>query len=228
MLLRMVISFPLLWRNDGGGCFWLQTIYSNLYLFLLSVVFISLSGVLSPGPVFAVTVAKGRDDGNAGVWVSLGHGVIEFPLMILIYLGFSRFFTGDLIRVVIGVGGGLMLLFMGFEMIRARRDLVGEGVDLSYGSVFAGFFTSASNPYFFLWWATVGAALIVAASGFGVLGFVLFMFVHWSCDLVWYSFVSRMVYRSSHLWSRRLHEVVFGGCGLFLVFFGLWFIVSVL
>ncbi len=206
----------------------METIYSNIYLFLISVVFISLSGVLSPGPVFAATITKGQKDKNAGVLISLGHGVIEFPLMVLIYLGFSRFFTGEAVRTVIGVGGGLMLFYMGKEMIKIRKEMGGEGKDLPYGSVFAGFFTTTSNPYFFLWWATIGATLIVAAAGFGVVGFLLFMVVHWSCDLVWYSFVSRIVNRSAHLWSKRVHEVVFGGCGLFLVFFGLWFIVSVL
>ncbi|MFQ5975977.1 MAG: LysE family transporter [Candidatus Hydrothermarchaeales archaeon] len=205
----------------------METFYSNIYLFLISVVFISLSGVLSPGPVFAATIAKGRKDKNAGVLISVGHGVIEFPLMILIYLGFSKFFTSEGIKTVIGIGGGLMLFYMGFDMIKVRKDMTGKGRDLSYGSLFAGFFTTTSNPYFFLWWATIGATLIVAASGFGVTGFLIFMVVHWSCDLVWYSFVSRMVNRSAHLWSKRVHEVVFGSCGLFLVGFGLWFIASV-
>ncbi|MFQ5888160.1 MAG: LysE family transporter [Candidatus Hydrothermarchaeales archaeon] len=206
----------------------METIYSNIYLFLAAVVFISLSGVLSPGPVFAVTIAKGRKDRNAGILISVGHGVIEFPLMILIYLGFSKFFTGEGIKTVIGIGGGLMLFYMGLEMIKVRKKMSGEGKDLPYGSVFAGFFTTTSNPYFFLWWATIGATLIVAATGFGVVGFLLFMVVHWSCDLVWYSFVSRMVNKSAYLWSGKAHEVIFGGCGLFLIGFGLWFIASVI
>ena len=206
----------------------MEFIFSNFYVFLFSVVVISTSGVLSPGPLLAAAVAKGREDRNAGVLISVGHGVVEFPLMILIYLGFSRFFTGSLVRSFIGIGGGLVLFYMGYDMIRARKSMGSEAGGLSYGSVFAGIFTSVSNPYFVLWWITVGAALIVAASGFGVWGFVVFMFVHWSCDLLWYTFVTRVVNRSSGFWTSRVHEVVFGGCGLFLIFFGVWFILSVI
>ena len=64
----------------------------DLLSFLLSVVFVSLSGVMMPGPVFAVTVAKGYRSKVAGVLIALGHGAIEFPLMFLIYFGFTQFF----------------------------------------------------------------------------------------------------------------------------------------
>jgi threonine/homoserine/homoserine lactone efflux protein len=39
---------------------------SDFYLFLISVIFISLSGVMAPGPLFAVTIAKSFKDKMAG------------------------------------------------------------------------------------------------------------------------------------------------------------------
>lgn len=54
-------------------------IITDFYLFMLSVVAISLSGVMSPGPLFAVTIAKASGDRKAGLLISLGHGVVEFP-----------------------------------------------------------------------------------------------------------------------------------------------------
>jgi threonine/homoserine/homoserine lactone efflux protein len=58
-------------------------------IFLVSVVFTSLSGVMVPGPVFAVTVAHGYKNKIAGALIALGHGAIEFPLMFLIFFGFE-------------------------------------------------------------------------------------------------------------------------------------------
>ena len=66
-------------------------VFTDFYFFLLSVVFISLSGVMTPGPLFVVTVAKALKDKIAGVLVSFGHGIMEFPLIIrLLFCSFRR------------------------------------------------------------------------------------------------------------------------------------------
>ncbi|UCD85949.1 MAG: LysE family transporter [Deltaproteobacteria bacterium] len=199
---------------------------TNLLLFLASVVFISLSGVMMPGPVFAVTIAKGHKNKNAGVFIAFGHGIIELPLMLIIYLGFAQFFTSDTFKLAVGSVGGVMLILMGVQMFRTRKSMATEGRDLPYNSLTAGIITSGANPYFFLWWATIGATLILTASGFGLFGFLLFVAVHWLCDFFWYLFVSVATFKSKHLWSRKIHEIVFGMCSAILVVFGLWFIGS--
>ena len=48
-----------------------------MFLILLSIVGISFSGVMMPGPMFAVTMAKGYKSPWAGTQISLGHAVIE-------------------------------------------------------------------------------------------------------------------------------------------------------
>jgi len=62
-------------------------------LFLLSAAGISLSGVMMPGPLTAATIAKGYREQNAGIFIAMGHAVIELPLMALIYFGFAQFFA---------------------------------------------------------------------------------------------------------------------------------------
>jgi len=201
---------------------------TDLYLFLLSTVFISLTGVMSPGPVFAVTVTKGYKDRKAGALIAFGHGVIEFPLMTLIYLGFASFFAFSQTKIAIGLIGGLMLVYMGLEMFKARRRTEDkEDKDVGHGSFAAGIVTTIANPYFFLWWATIGLALIRNASDFGTWGFLFFAVVHWLCDFLWDLFVSFSVFKSRHLWSWRTREVVFGLCSVLLIGFGAWFIFSV-
>ena len=200
---------------------------SNFGLFLLSAAGISLSGVMMPGPLTAATIAKGYREQNAGIFIALGHAVIELPLMALIYFGFARFFASPEVKIIIGLAGGLMLIFMGLMVLRSFRKNVGEAADLPYNSLVTGIVLTGANPYFFLWWATIGIALIVTAAQFGIWGLIIFAVVHWSCDLVWEQCVSVSVFRTKHLWTQKVQRIVFGICALALVGFGVWFCVSV-
>lgn len=58
---------------------------------------------MTPGPVFAVAIAKGSKDKAAGFLISLGHGIVEFPLMFLIYFGFAEFLSSSMAQKIIGV-----------------------------------------------------------------------------------------------------------------------------
>lgn len=200
---------------------------ANLGLFLLSAAGISLSGVMLPGPLTAATIAKGYQDKNAGILIALGHAVIEFPLMALVYFGFAHFLTSPETKRVVGLAGGLMLVFLGLMMLRAIRKAPGEAADLPYNSFVTGIIMTGGNPYFFLWWATIGVALIANAADFGVYGLLLFAVVHWSCDLVWEQFISMSVFKTRHLWTQKVQRIVFGVCALVLVGFGAWFCLSV-
>lgn len=200
---------------------------ANLGLFLLSAAGISLSGVMLPGPLTAATIAKGYQDKNAGILIALGHAVIEFPLMALVYFGFAHFLTSPETKRVVGLAGGLMLVFLGLMMLRAIRKAPGEAADLPYNSFVTGIIMTGGNPYFFLWWATIGVALIANAADFGIWGLLLFAVVHWSCDLVWEQFISMSVFKTRHLWTQKVQRKVFGVCALVLVGFGAWFCLSV-
>ncbi len=199
-----------------------------MWVFLIGVVVISLSGVLMPGPVFAVTVAKGHQDSLAGAKIGVGHGVAEFPMMALIYFGFGSFFAHAPVKATIGIVGGIMLVFMGYGMIKDRNKLGDEGRSLPYNSYTAGVLSTVVNPYWFLWWATVGVALVSKSITFGLIGFALMAVLHWLCDFFWGLFVSTSVFKTKHLWSKRAHQYVFMGCGIALVGFGVWFIESVI
>lgn len=201
--------------------------YMSLPLFLLSVILISLSGVMMPGPVFAVTLSKGYKSPFAGAGVAFGHGIVESFLVAIIYSGFVRFFQVELVKGIVGVAGGLVLIYMGVGMFRSEREINGKAYNSSPGTITAGFLTTVSNPYFFLWWTTIGTALMTRAITFGLTGILLFVLVHWLCDLGWCSLVSFAVYRSKHLWSKKLNRFLFSLSGIILIGFGGWFIFSV-
>src|SRR4030042_1359730 len=122
---------------------------------LLSVVVISISGVMMPGPVFAVTLAKSYKSPWAGIQVAMGHAVIEVPLILLIYFGFAQFFQSSVVQFVLSVLGSGMIVWLGVSMFRARQEVVSKGKDLPYNAFTAGVLTSGFNPFFLLWWATI-------------------------------------------------------------------------
>jgi len=193
---------------------------------LSSVIIISFSGVMMPGPMFAVTLAKSYKSPWAGTYISLGHAVIEVPLILLIYFGFAQFFQNSVVQLVLSVVGGGMIVWMGISMFRARTEVARGGKDLPYSAFVAGIFTSGLNPFFLLWWATIGSMLIMRFLDFGIAGLIIFIVVHWLCDLLWLSFVSVTVYKTHSLWGRKFQEWVFIACSLLLIGFGVWFMVS--
>lgn len=211
-------------RHSHEQSKWVKMI--ELLAFLVTAATVSLSGVIMPGPVFAATVARGYESKNAGILIALGHGVVEFPLMFLVYLGFAQFVSAGITMKIIGIAGGTVLIYMGVQIFRARRGRSEEEMNPRHGSLIAGITTTAANPYFFLWWATVGLALITQSREFGLLGFLLFVPVHWFCDLSWYLLVSRTVFRSRRFWTERVRRGVFIVCGFIMIGFGIWFLLS--
>lgn len=195
---------------------------------LLSVVVISLSGVMMPGPMFAMAVAKSFRSPWTGPQIAMGHAVIEVPLILVIYFGFARFFQSEIVQLSLSVIGGGMIIWLGISMFRARVAVASGGKDLPYNAFTAGIITSGLNPFFLLWWATVGSMLLMRFLEYStsVLMLILFIIVHWLCDLVWLSFLSLVIYKTHTLWGRRLHEGLFVVCSTLLVGFGGWFIIS--
>ncbi len=193
---------------------------------LSSVVVISFSGVMMPGPMFAVALAKSYRSPWAGTLMALGHAVIEVPLILLIYFGFARFFQDSLVQMVLSLLGGGMIIWLGVSMFRARAEVVRGGKDLPYNALVAGIIMSGLNPFFLLWWATIGSLLIMKFLGFGGTGLAIFIVAHWLCDLIWLSFVSVTFNKTHSLWGRGWQEGLFIACSLLLVGFGAWFIVS--
>jgi threonine/homoserine/homoserine lactone efflux protein len=194
-------------------------------LFLASVAVISISGVLMPGPVFAATVAEGYRDPRAGIAVAEGHALVEIPLIILIFVGFDTVLSNTGIIAAVGVVGGAVLLYMAIDMLRSRQVIISG--DAPSGRPFRqGVMTTITNPYWMLWWATIGAALIASASQFGLLMLPAFIAVHILCDMGWLYLIGRIVHGSRKVWNVRWHHLLIIASGLITGFFALYFIFS--
>jgi threonine/homoserine/homoserine lactone efflux protein len=194
-------------------------------IFLASVAVITVSGAFMPGPLFAATIAKGYNDPRAGIKVTAGHAVVEVPLIIAIFLGFDFIFRDQTIFAYIALIGGIILMYMGVSELRARKAIVQE-MDYGQGSFVTGIMTTATNPYWVFWWATVGATLVTSAIGFGLIILPLFIATHLAVDLGWNHFVATTVNRSKGLWDRRWHEYLILAAAVIMIFFALYFLFS--
>lgn len=199
-------------------------------LFFTSLL-VGLSGALMPGPVLTVTIAQAMKRGHlAGPLVSLGHGAVEGTLVVALTLGLSQVLQLPLVTGLIGVLGGLCLLYMGAGMIRAPAptdlSVSEQGSSGGMGPVLAGVLTSVANPYWVLWWATVGAAQLLLAFKYGAIGILAFYLGHLTADFGWLSAVGSAVAAGRKLLTPRIYKGIFAVCGSFLLLLGIYFLVS--
>jgi threonine/homoserine/homoserine lactone efflux protein len=219
-----------------------------LILFLVKVFVISLSGVLQPGPVTATAISMGARNKWAGALLAIGHGIIEFPLMILIILGLGSIFQKTATQVTIGIAGGSVLLYMAFSMFKSssaqcstqpervvqpinatsNRQLKTQHskLNIQNSAVLAGIVLTASNPYFLIWWATVGLALATDATRFGLYAFALFAVVHWLVDLIWVTALSLAGFHGTTLLGPKSLTIILRICAAAMLFFGLFFLIK--
>jgi threonine/homoserine/homoserine lactone efflux protein len=190
---------------------------------------IGLSGAMMPGPVLTVTIGEaGRRGFAAGPLIVLGHGILELALVIGLTLGLGALLTREPVIGAIGLVGGAMLLWMGAAMLRSLPGLSlrWERAEAPRGGlhpVLAGILTSVANPYWTLWWATIGLGYVALAGRLGTVGLVSFYTGHILSDLAWYSFVAAGVSVGRRLLTDRAYRGLVGCCAVALLGFGLYF-----
>jgi threonine/homoserine/homoserine lactone efflux protein len=201
----------------------------NLAVIGLSSFLIALSGALVPGPLFTITVSESaRRGASAGPLIILGHALLEILIVLLVLAGLSPFLSHDTTRHVVGLIGGFMLVLMGLLLLRdapkVRLELSAGGKGRGMNLVLTGAVGSITNPYWVIWWATIGMGYLVSSLQSGVIGVVIFFLGHITADLAWYSLVSYAVSRGRKIMGDRGYRAVLFCCGIFLILFGGWFI----
>lgn len=197
----------------------------HLLFFLGQVIGISLSGVMAPGPVTATTIVMGSRNRWAGALIAVGHGIVEFPLIVLIVIGLSTILKFPAVQIVIGLAGGIFLIVMAVQVLRGLGSLGQEQDRNVKGTpIMAGIVLTVGNPYFLLWWATIGLGLATRASELGIWAFVVFAVIHWLCDFIWLGALSWASFKGSELFGRRTLQVVLLICSAVLVAFGVIFL----
>jgi threonine/homoserine/homoserine lactone efflux protein len=192
---------------------------------------IALSGALMPGPLLTVAISESAKRGaKAGPLLIVGHGILEGALVVLLLSGLSTLMMKTGFMLCSFLSGGVILLIMGVSMLResATIDLesAAEGEGQGGSLVLLGIIGSLSNPYWIIWWATIGLGYLVASIKVGLPGVVAFFAGHIAADFAWYSLVSAAIARGRALFSPRVYRRLILGCGIFLIAFGGWFLVE--
>ena len=186
---------------------------------------IGLTGALAPGPMLVATInAALAGNWSAGLRVSLGHVLIETAVFFLIILGLATVASPYTAAIAV-VGGIALIVFGALTLAGSRTASLSVAPAQAVSSPYlAGLVTSASNPYFWIWWLSVGSALLIQSLAGGILLAAVFMLGHWSADVCWYTFISTGVSRGKTALSDRSYRVVMAACGIFLVIFGLYYL----
>ena len=206
--------------------------------FIVSVVLVTASGALMPGPLFFAAVSHGTKSGaKGGLAFSIGHTLVEFPLVLLLALVFGEVaveVAGEaVVRLSTGVAGGLVLLVFGVMQIRHFLTSGSETSD--YGGITSrnplllGLLFTGLNPYFVVWWLAVGSKLILDALALASLLGVLLMYVsHVWMDYAWLAAVAHLAHVGTEIMGTRWYRTVMTLFGTVLIYFGVTFLISVL
>lgn len=201
--------------------------FTLLTIFFSSFV-LALSGAMMPGPLLTATITESSRRGTlAGPLLIVGHGILELALVVALLLGLAPFLKQEKVFAAIAIAGAAILIWMAVGMFRTLPSLslswnekTTEGGHL----IVSGVLLSIANPYWTVWWATIGLGYILHCMRFGLLGILFFFSGHILGDLAWYAAVSAAVARGRHLLSDRLYRGVIGTCAAFLVVFACYFV----
>ena len=204
----------------------------DLFGFVATVIILTASGALAPGPLFFATVSQGSKHGaKTGLIFSLAHTVVEFSLIMLLALGLMMVTSEPLVKIIIGLIGGIVLIVFGAFQI--RNSIISKPDKLkkpksTFGHLFLiGLAFTGLNPYFILWWLTVGAKLILIALEFAALLGVIFMFIcHVWMDYAWLTGIAYFSKKGTNVMGLKWYKALMIIFGVILIYFGLTFILG--
>jgi threonine/homoserine/homoserine lactone efflux protein len=181
-----------------------------------------------PGPLLTVNISESSRRGFiVGPLLMLGHSILELSLLIALLFGLAPFFNQNGFKITISLIGGSILLWMAMGMFRALPSLsLNWDVQQVKGNnlVLTGILMSLANPYWILWWATVGIDNVTKSREYGILGIFFFFIGHILADFVWYTMISTAVGQGRTFLNDRLYKGLIGVCAAALVVFACLFI----
>ena len=193
----------------------------------------AFSGAVVPGPLFAVTLQQALVVGwTAGVWLMVGHLLAELALLCIIRAGLSGVLQRLAVTRAIGLVGGLVMLYFAWGMIdlSLHGPIAGGShrhiIAMSTGKLIVqGVLLSVLNPYWVLWWATIGIGMIGSqVQNLGTRAWLAFFIGHELADYLWYVGISLLVWLSGTFISASLHRGIIFTCGLSMALLGALFI----
>jgi len=212
----------------------------DIFSFVITVVLVTVSGALAPGPLFFRVISHGRKSGaRGGLFFSIGHTLFEFSLVLFLAFiwnfGVTQVAEESVMNLYGGIVGGLALYAFGaihiYESIKSKtsnnqREEKSQKVKhpLLLGLAYTGL-----NPFFIVWWLTAGLKLIGDALAIASFVGVLIMYVaHVWMDYAWLTLTAYLAKKGVTVLGSKGYRILIAASGASLICFGTYFIVKVL
>lgn len=196
-------------------------------LFFLSF-FIALSGALVPGPLLTATISQSISKGvRSGPLIVAGHALAEISIVCLIIIGVDFFLSSPMWFFVLSVAGAFVLIYFGIKIILSLPGITLPEPETNQGNyrlTLLGLSLTLANPYWLLWWLTIGSGMLISAREYKLNGVVVFFAGHILADFLWYSLISLGLSKSGKLFSLRTYRAALAICAIALICFGFWFV----
>ena len=199
----------------------------EIFGFLGLVIVISASGVMSPGPLFAANVMYGLREGKiSGIKMAMGHTIVEFPLILLLGVGFFSIESIPEIRTAITILGAAGLFVFAILQIRSvTKQKFNLETRSGQGPFVAGILLSALNPFFIIWWLTIGLVLISESiQTFGIIGIIILFLFHIWMDYAWLFTIAAFSSKAKNYLSKRNFKIIIIGLSIILIYYGVDFL----
>jgi threonine/homoserine/homoserine lactone efflux protein len=189
--------------------------------FFFYVILVSTSGVFSPGPLFFVNLFYGSKYGSImGLKIAVGHTLVEFPLLVLLFYGISKFSSmsisdSDILKII-GIVGGVFMIFFSFIQVYPvikNKSLETNNQNSRYAiknAILVGMIFTGLNPFFLVWWSTIGLKLVSdSLNNFGYLnGIILLFFSHIWMDYFWLWITSFMSSKGRSMVKEKVYRIL--------------------
>ncbi|HHW03711.1 MAG TPA: LysE family transporter [Thermoanaerobacterales bacterium] len=206
----------------------------NLSSIFITAFLVGLSGAMMPGPLVTIALNESLKSGlGANLLVSSGHALMEALLVLVLALGLGSMLNQPFIMGFIGIIGSLFLFKMAFDMVRdvhlgkISLDMkASPGSSRNFGPGLSGIFATISNPYWFLWWVTIGSNYVALSLKNGMAGILSFYFGHILSDFSWLFIVGTMVVTGKKFISDTVYRSLILIMGVFLGILSMYFLYS--
>ena len=204
---------------------------SDIIEFAIIVIIISASGVMSPGPLFAANITYGLKQGTkAGIKIAIGHSLVELPLVILLGIGILSLEIFPEFKTIISILGAITLFVFAFIQIKStlKKNEKSE-TKLKQGPIITGVLLSALNPFFIIWWLTIGLKLISDAMAiWAFIGILIVFVLHIWMDFVWLGTTAFLISKSKKIISNTNYKIIMLALSAVLIYFGITFLTDVI
>jgi threonine/homoserine/homoserine lactone efflux protein len=202
---------------------------------------VGFSGALTPGPMLTLVISSTAEKGFwTSFFIVVGHALLELLVVAAFFMGLLRYLENPLIAKIIGIVGGVFLLYLGVDIIISvfrkkftidfksmvkKRTMNARSTGII---VLKGILVSLMNPYWYIWWISIGAAFIIKSVKFNVGGVTAFFTGHISADFIWYLFIGFLISTGRRFLNQKIYNGILIACSVFLFYLGIRFIVDAL